>query len=145
MCQTQPLSRFGFEYLTDNLFFDSLLLSKILNPISPSAWKGTGINLSVNGEIKQTIPESFTEFEYCLPLHYTDEEINLQSTSTDGVCITKLTVNGNQIFVGKFQNQPYFWIDGDHNECSDENMSTPYIKLQNGQITSSFCKGLKNV
>lgn len=101
------------------------------------------INLSVDGVLKTEIPEAFTEFEYCLSFQDFDKELRFQSTSNDGVCITSLIVNGNQLLVGKLKNQPYFWIDGDHNECSDENLSTPNIIVQNGEVTSSFCPGLK--
>ena len=119
-----------------------LNFQKILNPTKPSSWSGADINLSVDGVIKKVLPTAFTEMEYCLPFSNSDKEIGFQSTGENGVCITSLTVNENQIFVGKFNNLSYFWIDDNHNECIDENMSTPYLTIKNGEITSSFCKGL---
>ena len=114
------------------------------NGASASNWLGGGINLIINGEVKDTLARGFTEFEYCPSWDEIDAEndkIQFQSTSTDGVCITSLSLNGNQMLVGKLDDQPSFWIDGDQKNCMDEHLSTPQITFKNGEVLSSYCKG----
>ena len=114
------------------------------NGASASNWLGGAINLIINGEVKDTLQYGFQEFEYCSKWDEIDVEndkIQLKSTSTDGVCITSLALNGNELLVGKFNDQPSFWIDGDQKNCMDDHMSTPQITFKNGEVLSSYCKG----
>ena len=115
------------------------------NDQPPTAWIGSEINLVINGEVKDSLKRGFTEFEYCQSWDEIDVEndkIQLQSTSTDGVCITSLSLNGNQMLVGKLNDQSSFWIDEDHRNCMDDHMSTPQITFKNGEVLSSYCKGI---
>ena len=57
------------------------------------------------------------------------------------ILITGLSLNGNQMLVGKLNDQPSFWIDGDQKNCMDEHLSTPQITFKNGEVLSSYCKG----
>ena len=69
-----------------------------------------------------------------------NDKFQLQSSSGDGVCITSLSININQLFVGKNNNLPSFWIDGNDHYCLDDFMSTSQITIQNEQVISSLCK-----
>ena len=91
------------------------------------------------------MPAASTEFEYCLDMDDIDlsnDKFQLQSSSADGVCITSLSINSKQLFVGKNNNLPIFWIDGNDQYCLDDFMSSSQITIQNGQIYSSVCKPL---
>ena len=61
-----------------------------------------------------------------------NDQFQLERTTTDGVCITSLTVNGKQMLVGKNNDLQSFWIDGDDNNCLDDFASTTQITIQNG-------------
>ena len=77
---------------------------------------------------------NFTEFEYYSNWDEIDVEsdkIQLQSTSSDGVCITSLSIDGTDILVGPNNNQPNFWFDGDDNMCTDDFVSTQELIIQN--------------
>ena len=114
------------------------------NGASASNWLGGAINLIINGEVKDIIPRGFTEFEYCPSWDEIDaknDKIQFYPTSTDGVCITSLSLNGNQVLVGKLNDQPSFWIDGDQENCMDDHLSTPQITFKNGEVLTSYCKG----
>ena len=76
------------------------------------------------------------------------EEVNVEqdifqfeASNNDGVCISGLQVNGQQLMVGRQNDKSEFWIDGDTNVCNDNNMSTPQISIKNGTVYSSACKG----
>ena len=117
----------------------------LCKPYAAYNYLGGGINFIINGEVKDTLARGFTEFEYCSKWDEIDienDKIQLQSTSTDGVCITSLSLNDNQILVGKLNDRPSFWIDGDPGACLDHFMSTPQITFKNGEVLSSFCKGI---
>ena len=110
-----------------------------------SDWYGGEISLKINNETIDTIQPGFTDYEYCFKWNEIDVEkdrIQLQSNSNDGVCITSLTLNGNQMKVGKMNNQSSFWIDGNNHECQDDYLSTSEITFQNEEVISSYCKGI---
>ena len=65
------------------------------------------------------------------------------SSGCDGVCITSLSIGGDQVLVGENNNLTSFWIDGDQNYCMDDFMSSPQIQIKNGQVISSKCKDRK--
>ena len=91
--------------------------------------------------------KAFGKFEYCLPSDLVDiqnDEFQLLASGNDGVCITSIILNGNQIFVGLLNDLPSFWIDGNQNECSVDSMSTKQITIKNGKIHSSECKNPHN-
>lgn len=88
----------------------------------------------------------FRDFKYCLPANKFDTEndrIQLQSSNSDGVCILSLKIDGKQILVGKPKDQLSFWIDGNQNRCRNGVMRSSQITVQNGDVTSSECEGLK--
>ena len=112
---------------------------------SASTWTGDDLNFLVNGELVRTIPGGFTEFEYCQSWDKVDvqnDRFQIQSTTSDGVCITGVTINGKEMLVGKLNDKQSFWIDGDEQDCIDNHMSTPQITFKNGEVLSSYCKGI---
>ena len=109
----------------------------------PKDWAGGDIAIKHNGETVATIPSGFKEFEYCLDMDDVDvpnDKFQLQSSNGDGACITSLSININQLLVGKNSNLPSFWIDGSDQYCLDNFMSSSQITIQNGQVNSSVCK-----
>ena len=75
----------------------------------------------------------FKNFERCFRLNQIDkrhDHFALVRTTTDGVCITSLTVDGKIVLVNGMQN---FWIDGDHNNCLDDFTGTTKVIIQNGK------------
>ena len=117
----------------------------------PSQSHGAEIAFKHNGETIATIPEGFTEFEYCLDAENVtmNDIFQLESSAScgyygcDGVCITSLSIGGGQVLVGENNNLPSFWIDRDQNYCMDDFMSSSQIKIRNGQVISSKCKDRK--
>ena len=90
------------------------------------------------------MPAGFSEFEYCVnndDVDVANDEFQLQSTSDNGVCITSLSINGNQLRVGLSNNLQSFWIDSDEAFCLDNFMGSSQITIRNGQVISSTCKG----
>ena len=55
------------------------------------------------------------------------------------ICITGLFVNGNQLHVGKNEDQKSFWIVSDNISCEDDQMQTDGIVIQNSKVASSIC------
>ena len=105
-------------------------------------WSGSDIFIKHNGVHVATMPSAYEVFEYCFEMDDIDvinDKFQLQSTSDDGVCITSLLINNNQLLVGKHNNLQGFWIDGNDNYCLDNFMSTSQITIQNGQVISSLC------
>ena len=116
----------------------------------PSQSYGAEIAFKHNGETIATIQEGFTEFEYCLDAEnvtmndiFQLESLASCSFGCDGVCITSLSIGGDQVLVGENNNLTSFWIDGDQNYCMDDFMSSPQIQIKNGQVISSKCKDRK--
>ena len=106
-------------------------------------WRGSSIYLKINGQLHKTLNYGFEEEKYCLPMHQVNiesDQIQLQSSGTDGVCISSFEMNGQQLLVGKWNSQTVFWIDGNQNRCDDERMATSQITIQNGRVISSECK-----
>ena len=101
-------------------------------------WLGGEINLNQNGEKIATLAYGFTNFEYCVGASH-DDEFQLQATNDDGVCITSLAVNNNQLLVGKDENQQSFWMNQKLPKCSNDQMTTSEITIKNGNIVSSEC------
>ena len=58
------------------------------------------------------------------------------------MCISSLHVNNQQIFVGRNDDIAKFAIDGDRSVCLANQMSTPLLTIQNGEVVTSACKGL---
>ena len=71
-----------------------------------------------------------------------NDEFQLQSSNTDGACITSLSINGNQLLAGKNNNLQSFWIDANDRYCLDDFMASSQITIKNGQVDSSDCKSL---
>ena len=55
------------------------------------------------------------------------------------ICITGLFANGNQLHVGKYEDQKSFWIGSDEMSCDNNIMKTDEIVIQNSKIASSIC------
>ena len=109
----------------------------------PNDWAGGDIAIKHNGETVATMPRGFKEFEYCLDMDDVDvckDKFQLQSSSGDGVCITSLSINNLQLFVGKNNNLPSFWIDGNDQFCLKDFISTSQIIIRSEQVISSLCK-----
>ena len=122
---------------------DESLCQHIVPNADPNSLAGSHIVIKHNGVNVTTMPAAFTEFEYCFDMddiNIANDEFQLQSSSEDGVCITSLSINSNQLFVGKNNNLPIFWIDGNDQYCLDDFMSTSQITIQNEQVISSICK-----
>ena len=131
------LERYCIRVTSSN---DESLCQNVI-PNGPNSWAGSDIVIKHNGVNVATMPAASTEFEYCLDdIDIAVDELQLQSSSEDGVCITSLSINSNQLFVGKNNNLTSFWIDGNDQYCLDDFMSTSQITLQNEQVISSICK-----
>ena len=102
----------------------------------PQNWDGGAIDLKRNGETVATIPRGFDEYEHCFRADQIDkinDQFQLEGTTTNGVCITSLTVGGKQLLVGKNNDRESFWIDSNQNDCLDDWMGTSQITIQNGE------------
>ena len=122
---------------------DESLCQHAVPAAGPKDWAGGDIELKHNGKTIATMPRGFKEFEHCLDMDDVDlpnDKFQLQSSNGDGACITSLSININQLLVGKNSNLPSFWIDGNDQYCLDDFMSTSQITLQNEQVISSICK-----
>ena len=134
-------------------------------PTSSHDPNGDDIALIHNGIQKATAREGFTVFEYCLPYHEVDYEndvFRLVNGGSDGVrikphfiqmwwglllsnfqvCIESIFIDGEQIFVGINNDSGNFVIDGNQHTCSGFQMVSPWLEIQNGQVTDSECTGI---
>ena len=110
-------------------------------------WKGPAIYLNINDERKRQIPRGFTEYQYCLPF----EQVNVINdrfqfkthSSSDGVCISSVTINQSQILFGRKEDQAAFWLKaGNKRRCAGELLEiTSDVIIQNYTVISSQCKG----
>ena len=115
------------------------------NSATGNGWAGGPIELKHNGQTVATIPGGFTVFEHCVEVvDVANDRLQLQQTSSDGVCITGLFINGSQLLVGKNDDLQSFWIDADELYCHDNFLSSTQITIQNGQVSDSTC-GLGSV
>ena len=122
---------------------DESLCQHAVTTAGPKDWAENDIVIKHNGVSVATMPAASTEFEYCFNMDDIDianAELQLQSSSGDGVCITSLSINNNQLFVGKNNNLSSFWIDENDQYCLDDFMSTSQITIKNERVISSFCK-----
>ena len=90
---------------------DESLCQHIVPAAGPKDWAGGDIAIKHNGETVATIPRGLKEFEYCLDMDDVDvpnDKFQLQSSNGDGACITSLSININQLLVGKNSNLPSF-------------------------------------
>ena len=81
----------------------------------------------------------FTDFEHCFDLSDVDvenDEFEFEEYTGDGVCITSLSINDNQLLVGKYGNLPSFWLDAVDEYCLTTFMSAPRITIKNGEVSS---------
>ena len=106
-----------------------------------SNWLGGEIKLFQWYRKVDIIPHGFLEYEHCAIVEK-DEDFELRITNDDGVCITSLSVNGNQLLVGKNNDQESFWMNKDKSKgrCLDDHMQTDSIKIRDGHIIDSECK-----
>ena len=119
---------------------DTSLCQHARSSAGPSDWAGGEIVLKHNGQYVYTVKRGFNS--WVRTIHGVDvanDKLQLESTSTDGVCITGLFINGIRQLVGRNNNLHSFWIDGDDQYCLDNFMSSTRITIQNGRVTSSTC------
>ena len=100
-----------------------------------------------NGE--QVVPggtyaAGFTEHEHCFKRSEIDIvndtfQIKMKKGSTDGICITSLTVDGEPVLTGGNRGLNMFWID-DNENCHDDFMATTEVTVRNGVVISDYCK-----
>ena len=115
------------------------------NPKWPNAWEnwsGGDIAVNYNGNQVATMERGFTNFEYCMPRWAVDienDEFQLTTPHSKGVCVTSFTVDGQAILVGPNNDKPSFWLDTDWLDCLDSNVATSEITVKNGQVSSSYC------
>ena len=110
---------------------------------NPNNWLGGTIQLKQNGEVIATMSWGTKNFEHCLPKSDVDvenDEFSLHATSSDGVCITSLYINEEQILVGKDDDLEGFWLDHDQPNCVDGYMSSSHMIFKNGKVVLSQCK-----
>ena len=82
-----------------------------------------------------------TCFDLFFPRH---DIIELRNGGTDGVRISlKLVYNGTstRLFFGQNADLTEVVIDGDNNKCSEKNEVTSAIRIHDGKIIESACKG----
>ena len=115
------------------------------NPKWPNAWEdwsGGDVTVNFNGNQVATMERGFTDFEYCMPRWSVDienDEFQLSTSHSKGVCVTSFTVDGEAILVGPNNDKPSFWLDTDWLDCLDSNVATSQITVKNGQVSSSYC------
>ena len=141
-----------FEFWPKFSFLDSFCIEITSSDNQPCNrhFAGGEVYLNINDERKATIPEQFQYFDYCIPSEEVDilnDRFQLQSSTTDGVCIFSLHINGTQILNGRNNNQTAFRLDRGESRCDKVVnevqllMAGPDITIQNNQVTSSQCKG----
>ena len=107
-----------------------------------AAWAGDAISIKQNGYVIGSMESGTRDFELCLDYDDVDIEndvFEFARTTTDGVCITSLSIDGADVLVGPNNEQPNFWIDGDDNSCTDDFVSTQELIIQNNAVISSHC------
>jgi len=122
---------------------DEALCQHAVAGAGPKDWTGGDIAIKHNSKTVAIVPSGFEDFEYCFNgVDVSNDRIQLQSSNSDGVCITSLSINDKKLFLGKHNEQQSFWIDRQIDEqfCLDDFMSTSEITIQNGQVISSTCK-----
>ena len=148
------------EVSTQNNAEFCLRLERGSCPTSAHDPSGNDIVLNHNGLHKATARRGFTTFEFCMSYHEVDLEndvFTLINGGSDGVrfnfhlnvmvviktfqvCIGSLFVDDKQIFVGISNDSANFVIDGNQHTCSYVQMVTPWLEIQNGQVTDSQCR-----
>ena len=116
------------------------------NP-NDSTWEGGAVEMEyITKDFHKsvaTLNRGDKEVEFCMILDQVDIENDifvLDATSRNGVCITSLTVNNEQVLVGGNNDMAHFWMDKNDQECSDKHMSTDFLRIQNGRVFYSECK-----
>ena len=112
-----------------------------------STWDGGAVELDyITKDFDSnvaTLNRGEKEVEFCMiidQVNIEDDIFAFQATSRNGVCITSLTVNNEQLLVGENNEMAYFWMDKNDQECSDKHMSTDILEIQNGRVFYSECK-----
>jgi len=105
----------------------------------PHHWPGDEITMKYNGETVATINQGFQDFEYCInSFDHANDKLQLENDGYNAVCITSLSINGEQLLVGKNNDLQSFWMSKGQ-ICDDDFMSTEEITIQNGKVISSIC------
>ena len=102
-------------------------------------WLGGDIYLNKNGRTIASTSYGFLNFEHCVGASR-DDEFQLKASNDDGVCITSLSVNGEQLLVGRNNDLPSFWMNQKNPQCKNDRMTTSQITIKNGEVFSSQCK-----
>ena len=125
-----------------------LLDNRYCIEVTPHSNKGDEIFILKNDQVVDTTPRlnNFngvhrTCFDSFLPSH---DIIELRNGGKDGVRISlELILNGTstQLFFGQNADLTSVVIDGNNNKCGDHKEITPAIKINDGRIIKSECKG----
>ena len=125
--------------------YDESLCQHAQDFAGPQDWRGGEITLTHSHRMDDvwTVPAGFTSFEHCIDnVDVANDLILLSTTSGDGVCITGLFYNNNQLLVGQNDNLRSFWIDGNGQYCLDNFMATREIGIRNRRaFHSASCEG----
>ena len=107
-----------------------------------TAGEGDAVEIFQNSNKIGTMSKGTKMFKLCLDYGQFDIEndvFKLASTGTDGVCIERLSMDGNDIFLGPNDNKATFWFDGNDNMCTDDFVATDELIIQNKTVVSSAC------
>ena len=110
---------------------------------NPVHWAGSTIQIKQNGKVIANMPSAAKDFKHCLPMTDVDienDEFSLHATTSNGVCITGLYINEEQLLVGKYDDLEGFWLDHDQPNCVDGYMSSSHMIIKNGKVVLSQCK-----
>ena len=110
---------------------------------NPVHWAGSTIQIKQNGKVIANMPSMAKDFKHCLPMTDVDienDEFSFHATTSNGVCITGLYINEEQLLVGKYDDLEGFWLDHDQPNCVDGYMSSSHMIIKNGKVVLSQCK-----
>ena len=116
--------------------------------MSPHSNKGDEIYILKNHQVVDKTPRlnDFNEahrscFDKFVPSH---DLIELRNTGEDGVRISLTLFNNGtstHLFFGQNADLTSVVIDGNNNQCSEQNEITPNIRIRDGRIIESACEG----
>ena len=110
--------------------------------------EGDAITILRNDEVIDTTP-AYADFvnthETCFESFDMKNDIfELRNGGTDRVKISVILNHGGmttQLMFGSNEDLTQIWIDGNKMNCASSWETTPSIKIQNGNIVRSACKG----
>ena len=116
--------------------------------MTPHSNKGDEIFILKNNQVVDTTPRlnDFNEahrtcFDLFLPSH---DIIELRNGGLNGVRVSVKLIHNevtSQLFFGQNADLNSVVIDGNNNQCSEQREITSAIRIQDGRIIESECKG----